>query len=169
MTTLLDMEKSIADFISEVLEPTGFKVEAFPERPKEYTFTHPIGVVLVAYEKTNFGNPLATDYISQDLTHSFGMVILARNLRSHQGAYNVIDLLRKNLTGFIPVGGDKSWVDDIQFLGQSESLWQYGMSLSVPAVNFEEVYDGGPLLKTATINSPIVNSLTGEMTTLEIP
>ena len=41
---------------------TDLFIDSFPEKPQEYTFTHPKGAILVHYQGGNYGNS-QRDYV----------------------------------------------------------------------------------------------------------
>ncbi len=134
-----DVENSIINKLKESFP--NFLVQGFPEKPQEFILLHPIGAILVHYRGGNYSNTDAINFISQEKKLEFAITIVTRNLRSNNGAYEVLDLVKQNLCGFKIAECSKLTPVKEGFLSETTGIWQYEISftLSTPSVeNLEE-------------------------------
>lgn len=132
-------EQAILDRAREIVAPFGLLVEPFPDDPDAYTMTHPKGVVLAVYKGSTFGQAIATDAMVQPRNLSYELVILIRNLRKHQGAYAVMDALRRGFAGWQAPQADRgARITRDEFRGREASVWQWAVGIDIPALSLPE-------------------------------
>lgn len=141
---ITEIETALVDLLRLELGPAGLKVEAFPEKPEEYALTHPIGVVLVVFRGSDFGEPRPTDRIVQAHLLTWEIVFLVRNLRTHLGAYPILDTARQSLTGWKAPNCRAGHVKGIHFQHQAAGVWQYALTYATPTTSVEVVPDPTP-------------------------
>ena len=120
---------------------TDFLVEAFPEKPQEFVFTHPKGAILVHYQGGSYGTTQTFDVISQQKKMEFALTIVTRNLRIKDTcAYGLLEQIKSILTGFKIDGCSKMYPVKEGFLTENNGIWQYSINfeLTVPSIEMEE-------------------------------
>lgn len=128
----------------------AYDVQPYPEKPTEFRFTHPLGVVLVRYNKTSFTPPSTMGVVVQDATASFDLTVIGRALRGATGAYLVVDQVRNALTGWQYEGARVYPVSE-DFVENDDGAWSFGMSYAVPLTHIQIDDDvDGPLLTHIT-------------------
>ncbi|MBF0481271.1 MAG: hypothetical protein HQK81_06145 [Desulfovibrionaceae bacterium] len=113
----------------------GLDVKPFPDKAAEFRLTHAAGALLVHYRHGKYSQPQVTAAIVQKRRMEFEISIYVRSLRSHLGAYSVLEGVRAALTGFNPEGVMLFPVDE-QFQEFANSVWIYTMGFGgdAPAV-----------------------------------
>jgi hypothetical protein len=126
MTTEEIEDAVIAKLSTDV---ASLAVEPFPENPDGYQLLHPLGAILVQYRGSTFSDPKALGFITQVRTLEFLIVVVVRNLRTHQGAYAHLDALRASLTGY-KVGAETSKMYPVreEFIAERGGIWWYGIT-----------------------------------------
>ncbi|WP_051340945.1 Gp37 family protein [Azospirillum halopraeferens] len=130
-----DLETAIVERLGGAVP--GIRVEAFPEDPASYALKHPRGAVLVGYGRSTYGKPEALGVIAQERRLEFDITVLARNLRQHDGAYAHLEAVRVALTGWRPPGARKLYPLRDRFLGVSNGVWRYVITIATSAVALE--------------------------------
>lgn len=148
-----EIEASIVARLDAALDK--LHVEAFPDKPESFKLTHPAGAVLVAYGREVYSKPRDIALVVQDRRIEWDISILTRNLRSHVGAYDVLDAVRMVLTGWRTEGCSKLIPVRAEFIDQSQGVWTHmlTMSHSIPTVECHEEEDL-PVLKRVNTADP---------------
>ena len=135
----------IENFIIEKLKPnfSNLLVQGFPEKPQEFTLLHPVGAILVHYRGGNYSTTDALGFISQDKKMDFALTIVTRNLRSNNGAYEVLDKIKQVLCGFKIVGCSKLTPVKEGFLSEIGGIWQYEITFTLTTPSVEDLEEGG--------------------------
>lgn len=105
----------------------GITVESFPERPSEYSLLDPVGAALVVISSSRFST--TANQVGQERRTRVVITLLMRNLRTHTGAYGLMDAVLDALLGWMPSEG--GWQPLIaisdQFVSEESGVWQYDM------------------------------------------
>jgi len=120
--------KSVEDAIVTKLQGdiSGLQIEPYPENPGEYQFLHPKGAILVQYVGSDYTEPRVLNTVTQVRAMRFMIVLLARNLHGHQGAYSYLDQIHTSLTGFTPTAAtSKMYPVSEEFLDEANGVWMY--------------------------------------------
>ena len=135
----------IENSIIEKLKPnfSNLLVQGFPEKPQEFTLLHPLGAILVHYRGGNYSTTDALGFISQDKKMDFALTIVTRNLRSNNGAYEVLDKIKQVLCGYKIVGCSKLTPVKEGFLSEISGIWQYEITFTLTAPSVEDLEEGG--------------------------
>ena len=143
-------EDIVNGFVERLREQFKAKlaVELFPENPKAYRLNHPVGAILVAYGRSKFGNPEATDAVFQERNLVIPLTLVFRQLHGKQGVIPHLDAIRLCLTGWAPPHCDNACRPiDERWIGQVEGLWQYAQEFATRTTQLQEMaQEGGPLL-----------------------
>lgn len=146
------IETTEAAIVSRLKSSTlVYDVQPYPEKPSEYRFTHPLGVVLVRYGKTSFTPPTTIGVVVQDATATFDMAVIGRALRGSNGAYLAVDQVRNSLTGW-QFEGARVYPVSEDFSENEDGTWSFAMSYSVPLTHVQIAdVETGPTLKHLTL------------------
>jgi len=129
-----EIEDALVTRVSEIMNPFGFAVEPFPDNPDSYTFTHPLGAVLVVNKGSRYSPPETMGKAIQDRKLTFELTVMVRNLREHRGAYPTIDALALGLAGWKAPGAIFGAVlERDTFVDRRASVWTWILELEVRA------------------------------------
>ena len=119
---------------------TDLYIASFPDKPQEYTFTHPKGAILVHYQGGNYGNSQSLDVIFQQKKMEFALTLITRYLKTNDGAYLLLEKVKQVLTGFKMDGCSKMYPIKEGFLTENNGIWQYTINfeLTTPSIETEE-------------------------------
>ncbi len=110
-------------------------VEPYP-RPVESYVLKSEAAILVHYAGAEFDAAEESDIVQQVMLCSFQVVIVSRNLRSHAGAYELMDTNRDAVVGMDAKGLPFFSVSE-GILGLENGVWWYSQIFSV-----RQVYNG---------------------------
>lgn len=103
----------------------GVEVTAFPDSPEAYRMLHQRGALLVAYRGLEAAAPVRLENVTQTARSRWHVLVLARNLRQHDGAYSLLELVRDRLQGWAPPGGGPMWLVGEDYRAYEDGTWQY--------------------------------------------
>lgn len=112
-------------------------VQGFPEKPSEFILLHPIGALLVHYQGSKYSNSNAINFISQNNQKEFSVTVVTRNLRSNEGAYEIIDKVKEVLTGYIILECSALMPIKDYFISEQTGIWQYGINFTLTTPNIQ--------------------------------
>jgi hypothetical protein len=112
----LDIATLEAAIVAQLQAALGNVVEVthFPDRPEAYEMRHRIGVVMVIYSGSDYGEIIDIANVAQERTLEFSVGIRIRDLGwafggppsgTSPGAYQILEGIRLSLTGFQPNPG----------------------------------------------------------------
>ena len=114
-------------------------VQGFPDKPSEFNFLHPTGAILVHYQGSSYTTTQALGFVTQENKKEFGITIITRNLRSHNGAYDYIDKVKSVLSGF-QIDECTSLVPTKDyFISENKGIWQYGVNFTLKTQNIQTI------------------------------
>ena len=137
----MDIEEIEAQIVARLKSKIAdLFIDSFPEKPQEYTFTHPKGAILVHYQGGNYGNSQSVDVVFQQKKMEFALTIITRNLKKNNGAYSLLEKIKQILTGFKIDGCTKMLPIKEGFLTENNGIWQYTINfeLTTPSIETEE-------------------------------
>lgn len=120
-------------------EIPDFLVEGFPDKPNEFILIHPIGAILVHYQGSNYSSSQSLGYVNQENKKEFSITIVTRDLRSNNGAYQMLDQVKTILTGFQIAGCSKLTPAKDGFISEKSGIWQYGINFTLTTKTIEEI------------------------------
>lgn len=123
-------------------------VELFPEKPQGYRLNHAVGAILIAYGRSRFGEPQATDAVLQERNLVIPLTLVFRQLHGKGGVIPYLDAIRLCLTGWVPPHCDNACRPiDERWLGQVNGVWQYAQEFAIRTTQLQDmVQEDGPLL-----------------------
>ncbi len=104
---------------------------------------HPVGAILVHYRGGNYSNTDALGFISQDKKMDFAITVVTRNLRSNNGAYEILEKIKQVLCGFKILGCSKLTPVKEGFLCEISGIWQYEITFTLATPSIEDLEEGG--------------------------
>lgn len=136
--------REIEDLIIKKIKESfpNFLVQGFPEKPQEFILLHPIGAILVHYRGGSYSSTDALKFISQDKRMEFAVTVVTRNLRSNEGAYEVLEGVKQCLCGYKIIGCSKLTPLKEGFLSETKGIWQYELSFSLSTPSLEILEEG---------------------------
>lgn len=105
-------------------------VASFPDKPDAFKMSHPNGAVLVAYGREVYSKPRDLSLVVQERKIEWDISILTRNLRTHVGAYDVLDAVRMLLTGWRTEGCSKLMPVRAEFIDQNQGVWTHVLTMT---------------------------------------
>jgi hypothetical protein len=135
--TIQEIENFIIAKLQEDFK--SLQVVGFPEKPQEYILLHPVGAILVRYSGGSYSNSNEIWFISQDKKMEFAITIVARNLRSNNGIYEILDNVKTSLCGYKIDGCSKLIPTKEMFISENNGIWQYEISFTLTTPSVEEM------------------------------
>ena len=132
--TTEEFEREIVGRLEPMKKDPGVDVDKMPGDVGKYRMIHPVGAVLVQYERSGFTAPRALNSISQVRGMRFFVFVLSRDLRDGSGAYGLMDSVRGTLTGFAPRGAGKMYPLSERLVGERDGIWIYQMTFECQTV-----------------------------------
>lgn len=129
----------------------GLACDYFPENPDDYRLLHDTGALLLSYTSTTFGSTDALGVVVQPQPVRITITVVMRQLNGKSGAVAALDALRQCIGGFKPDGCATPFVlIDEKFLGRTDALWQYALTVSAGAFFVQSDPDPDPVFTEAT-------------------
>ena len=133
---ILTTENAIIDRAKDKIP--DLLTEAFPEDPENYTLTHAKGAILVQYAGSTFDDPEDSGAVVQDEHPAWTLTLLAKNLRTHTGAYKYIEDIKTAFTGYVIPGPARLYLKEIIFLGLKDGgIFMYGTTIAFNTIHEE--------------------------------
>lgn len=112
-------------------------VEAFPERPSEYQFIHPVGAILVGYGGSKFGEIEQLGRIAQQRDVRLVLTVFGSSLNADDGTLAILDEARLAMVGFAPPNCRPCHLISEEFLAEDAGAWQYQLVLQTETQQVE--------------------------------
>jgi hypothetical protein len=114
-------------------------VDGFPDKPSEFILLHPIGALLVHYQGSNYTTTQALGFVTQVNQKEFSITIVTRNLRNNNGAYEYLDKVKAELSGF-QIDECTSLIPTKDFfISENKGIWQYGINFTLKTQNIQTI------------------------------
>ena len=142
--------EQLKNSLSNYLGRQVIEVTHFPDKPEAYELRHRIGVAMVIYMGSTFGDILDVGHVAQERTMRFAIGVRIRDLGwafggpasgTSPGAYQVLEAIRLALTGFQPsTGCTKMAPEREHFLERDKQggVWVYEMVFMTRTVTVED-------------------------------
>lgn len=131
-----ELESALVEALSAACP--DLSVEPFPDNPSEYEFIHPVGALLVQYDGGSISGTVAVDMIAQPRDLHFSILSLTRNLRDHDGCYEVLDRVRSCLLGLKLPGVKQIYGLQERFSSENDGVWVYTQSFSLNMLQIQD-------------------------------
>lgn len=131
--------RPIIDAVVEHLQAAipWVSVEAFPERPSEYQFIHPVGAILVGYGGSKFGEIEQLGRIAQQRDVRLMLTVFGSSLNADDGTLAILDETRLAMVGFAPPSCQPCHLISEEFLAEDAGAWQYQLVLQTETQQVE--------------------------------
>lgn len=150
---LKDIEKLIKDRLLEKI--TGLAVESFPENFGDYMtkFSHPVGVVLLAFKGAGYTADAALGITVQDKRLDFTATLIKRAPKN-EDCYEHLDAIENALMGYKMPGCTKIYFTRSVFMANDFEKFIYTLDFSTTTKAVEVIEDSAdPLLKKITLEN----------------
>ena len=137
--SIREIENSIIQYLKDKFPQ--FLVQGFPEKPQEFVLLHPVGAILVHYRGGNYSNLNSLGIISQDKGLNFAIIVVTRNLRNNNGAYETLDKVKHVLCGYQIPECTKLTPNKEGFISETSGIWQYEIEFTLKTPSIEETED----------------------------
>lgn len=129
---LAETEEAIARRIETALAPFQVSVSPYPSDVEQQAKPIQKGMILIGYKRSRF-REISYEPMVCEMICEFEVSLMLRDLRSHVGAYPILDMIRYAITGFIPLKGPSGKCYPIQegFVDIENGIWRYAMSVGV--------------------------------------
>lgn len=126
MATTNEMFEAIRSRLAEL----PLSAEFWPEEEREYRLNHPVGAALVGYAGATYGPSRDMFAVIQEREIRLSVILVFRQLNGRDGAVDMVDRIRRLLTGFRPPDCGKLHMRSERFAGQASRLWWYELTLT---------------------------------------
>jgi len=114
-------------------------VDGFPDKPSEFILLHPVGALLVHYQGSNYTTTQALGFVTQVNQKEFSITIVTRNLRNNNGAYEYLDKVKAELSGFQIDECTSLMPTKDFFISENKGIWQYGINFTLKTQNIQTI------------------------------
>ena len=114
-------------------------VDGFPDKPSEFILLHPVGALLVHYQGSNYTTTQALGFVTQVNQKEFSITIVTRNLRNNNGAYEYLDKVKAELSGFQIDECTSLIPTKDYFISENKGIWQYGINFTLKTQNIQTI------------------------------
>lgn len=136
---LQNFENHILSILQEKFP--DFTIESFPSKFEEYTFTSPIGCILLKYNRTKFSKQETIWAVTQTAMVNFSVITGYRGLQNYNEVHPMQTLLRNTLKGF-EYEGKKITLGSEEFLTEVNGDLYIGLEILIDLFETEdEKYD----------------------------
>lgn len=125
---LLEIEQQIIDLLKAKFPK--LTVESYPDNPDGYRLLNSEGALLVRYAGETSEETAVQQVLVQTERSVWNVVVVTRGLRSHTGAYPVIDSVKDSLGGEIIQGGTLRPAG-VQFISESGGVWFHAVAFEL--------------------------------------
>ncbi|BAZ39414.1 hypothetical protein NIES4101_53670 [Calothrix sp. NIES-4101] len=135
---LLEAEAAIVKRIEAILTPFEVSISPFPGDLDDSPKPGRKGQIFIGYKRSRFRltsmQPATLEVIAE-----YELSLMLKDLRSHTGAYPLLDQIRYAVTGFIPLKGPSHKCYPVQegFLKVEDKIWYYAMVVAVAMQQIE--------------------------------
>lgn len=135
---LAEAEAAIVKRIKKLLETYEVTITPFPGDSDQIPKPGRKGQVFIGYKRSRFRVtsmlPATCEVIAE-----YELSLQLKDLRSHSGAYPILDAIRYALTGFIPLKGPSHKCYPVQegFVKAEDGIWYYAVIIAVAMQQIE--------------------------------
>lgn len=135
---LAEAEAAIVKRVEAILTPFEVNIAPFPGESDSSPKPGRKGMILIGYKRSRFRitsmQPVTCEVIAE-----FELSLQLRDLRTHRGAYPLLDQVRYAITGLIPLKGPLSKCYPVQegFIKTEDGIWYYTLVVAVAMMQIE--------------------------------
>lgn len=127
---ILELENLLVSTLGDEYGGDDVKVEAWPEDVSEYTFRSKVASVLIRYDGAEFARPDGAEVIRQMMNPAFLVITGVRDLRTHSGAYAIMDRNRNAIVG-LEYKHRLFYAVREGLIERNENVWLYGQLFAI--------------------------------------
>ena len=127
-------------------------VEHYAGAPAEYRLEHPQGALLLSYRGSQFAAPRDTAGFGQQRTLQLELTLLLRRANAQLNDMEALDAARRACLGFAAPDCRAAWLSSETFLGFSDGIARYAISLAADTWQVAEAAIGHEPVLTAVTN-----------------
>lgn len=131
------MLKEIEDYLLATVQGAiaTARIYGFPDNPGELGRTQPQSRILLGYKRSNFTKN-SIEPVTLQATLQYELTFEVRGLRTHQGAYELLDSVRRVLFGLrLPIPNAQPLIITNEgFVDHTDSIWVYSQGYSLSLV-----------------------------------
>ena len=114
-------------------------IKGFPDKPSEFILLQQRRALLVHYQGRNYTATQALGFVTQVNQKEFSVTIVTRNLRNNNGAYEYLDKVKAELSGF-QIDECTSLIPTKDFfISENKGIWQYGINFTLKTQNIQTI------------------------------
>lgn len=135
---LKEAEAAIIKRVEAILTPFEVTIAPFPGDSDQQPKPGRKGMILIGYKRSRF-RLTSTQPVTCEIIAEYELSIQLRDLRSHTGAYPLLDMMRYAITGLIPLKGPLSKCYPVQegFIKVEDGIWYYTLIVAVAMMQIE--------------------------------
>jgi hypothetical protein len=164
--------QAVVDRLKAVMVPT-YEVDHFPDAPDRYPFAAQSQTLLVAYERSTYGDPLSAAPMHVMRDGEVTVTLVLRSLRGPTGVVETIQAVTRALFGWrvaqrvetpaedpedppvvtwVPLGSEPMVPTGDAFVGEKDGVWRWAVTFRVRTPVVEDLPAlTGPALKSVTV------------------
>ncbi|MBW4675966.1 MAG: Gp37 family protein [Desmonostoc geniculatum HA4340-LM1] len=135
---LAEAEAAIVKRVEAILAPFEVTIAPFPGDSDQQPKPGRKGMILIGYKRSRHRvtsiQPMTVEIIAE-----FELSLQLKDLRTHRGAYPLLDAVRYAITGLIPLKGPLSKCYPVQegFIKAEDGIWYYALVVAVAMMQIE--------------------------------
>ena len=135
---LKEAEAAVVKRVEAILAPFEVSIAPFPGDSDQQPKPGRKGMILIGYKRSRHRvtsiQPMTVEIIAE-----FELSLQLKDLRTHRGAYPLLDAVRYAITGLIPLKGPLSKCYPVQegFIKAEDGIWYYAMVVAVAMMQIE--------------------------------
>jgi hypothetical protein len=135
---LAEAEAGIVKRVQAILTPFEVSIAPFPGDSDQQPKPGRKGMILIGYKRSRHRltsvEPMTCEVIAE-----FELSLQLKDLRTHKGAYPLLDAIRYAVTGLIPLKGPLGKCYPVQegFLKVEDGIWYYALVFAVAMLQIE--------------------------------
>ncbi|MCC5644787.1 Gp37 family protein [Nostoc sp. CHAB 5824] len=135
---LAEAEAAIVKRVEAILAPFEVSIAPFPGDSDAQTKPGRKGQIFIGYKRSRF-RPTSFQPMTCEIIAEFELSLQLRDLRTHRGAYPLLDTVRYAVTGLIPLKGPLSKCYPVQegFVKTEDGIWYYALVVAVAMMQIE--------------------------------
>ena len=138
MASTNDILQDIIDHLSKHID--NLAIEPYPEGAEQgtYRLNHPVGALLVGYEKSDYGKPVDTGFVIQERTVTGFVDIVARQLNGNDGTNTLVDLVASLLIGHRVKDAKPIVLEKDAFIREISGQWHHRLNFQLVTIAQEQ-------------------------------
>ncbi|MBW4668432.1 MAG: Gp37 family protein [Cyanomargarita calcarea GSE-NOS-MK-12-04C] len=135
---LAEAENAIFKRVQAILAPFEVTIAPFPGDSDQQPKPGRKGMILIGYKRSRH-RLTSVEPVTCEVIAEFELSLQLKDLRTHRGAYPLLDMVRYAMTGLIPLKGPLGKCYPVQegFLKVEDGIWYYAQVFAVAMLQIE--------------------------------